>query len=149
MFDITIANVSGDQLLFTTFDVTWRYHHGNTSSIDYGEFLVPMSSYLIELAINTDDESAKSRRDLIYPAIVMPPRSKGGPSIVTVRLEMLYYFAGRLDYHPCGDWNILFSVAIATDTGDDSYQLFSDCSWRVQEYEEARLLARMRRDADY
>ena len=149
MFDITIANVSDVQLLLTTFDVTWRYHHGYLSSIDHGDFLVPMSAYLIQLPIDTDDESPKFRRDLIYPAIAMPPRNESGPSTVTVRLEMLYFLSGRLDYHPCADWNIIFSVAVLTDAGDDRCEIFSHCPWRVSEYEEARQLARFRRDRDY
>lgn len=137
IFDVTIANVSNEQLVLTTFEVDWQYYNGWLLSIDYGHFLVPTSTYLIELPIDPHDISRKSKKELIYPAIVMPPRNSSGPSITTFRLEVLYYFSGRLDYHPNSDWNFSFSVAVLTDVGRRC-DLFSNCRWRVREYEEKR-----------
>jgi len=120
LFDITISNLSMDQRVLNSFKLRWVYFHGYLSAIDHGETLKPIEKYLITIPIDTDRNWDIYETNIdMYPPIVLPPRNESGPSIVTIRLEIQYKFAGRLDYHPCSDWGIDYQVRILDDTGDE------------------------------
>jgi hypothetical protein len=137
IFDVTIANASDVQLILATFDVTWRYHVGRLRSIASGSLLKPLAQYVIKLPIDTDDELMRSRPTVLYPPIVVPPKTDAGSALATVRIQVEYFFDGRLDFHPCADWNIVFNIDILTTT-NERCSIFSDFGWRGTEHERMR-----------
>jgi hypothetical protein len=137
IFDVTVANMSTKQLLLTKFEINWTYSCGFLRSIERGTLLVPITTYVLEMPVDTDDETPKSKTESAYPSIVMPPANRDGPSLTTVRIHVQYSFSGRLDYHPQDDWNIFFNVTLLADTGA-RLEIFSNYGWRVTEYEMIR-----------
>ena len=129
VFDIVLANRSNVQIMLTKFEIHWRYHHGMLSAVDHGVALKPVANYIIEFPVDPDLDDQQEKIETIYPVIIIPPQNESGPSITTFRIQLHYYFSGRIDWHPCFDWNILFSLAII-DNGGNKVQLFSNSYWR-------------------
>ena len=129
IFDLTISNASDTQLLLTTLDVRWRYNHGWLASVDKGAALVPIAKYVIDFPVDTSDENWKTFKQLMSPSIALAPGTTKNPTLVTLRLQLHYHFAGRLNYHPAGDWNILFDIVGVTQTGQ-RIPIFTDANWR-------------------
>jgi len=130
VFDIIIANLSKQQLLLTKFDIRWQYHHGMQSSIAQGMPLRPVADYVIKLRIITDALGEENKVEPLDPVIAVPPANTSGPSLTTLRLQICYYFAGRIDWHPCSDWDIFFSLSIWHSQGG-LVPVFSRFSWRT------------------
>ena len=129
IFEIVISNSSDEQIILKEFLIEWRYYHGMLMSVAQGATLKPVAQYLIKLPIDTDKSDLNSRVDAIYPPIVLPPRNESGPSLTTFQLQLHYYFSGRLNYHPCCDWNIIFDIALRCDKSEE-LSLFSEERWR-------------------
>jgi hypothetical protein len=129
VFEITISNPSKEQILLTDFKVNWHYHHGNLCSVDKGVALKAVAKYVIKLPINTDDNSEKTLTELLYPPVAIPPVNESGPSLTVLQLQLYYYFDGRIDWHPCCDWNIIFDLEIIDDSGR-SLTVFSHTAWK-------------------
>jgi hypothetical protein len=124
-FDFSISNVSAKQVILNSFHVRWVYKKGPFAAVEPGMLLQPTVAYSINLSIDTDKASSLQEQDLpMSPPILLPPRNQSGPSITTIRLEVLYNLVGRLNYHPYDGWNIFYQVEIRDDTGD-SLQLVS------------------------
>jgi hypothetical protein len=148
IFDITVGNKSHKQILLTAFEFEWRYHKGYLASIAQGIPLIPNSRYSIQFQIDVLDDSIKSLTETLYPSILMPPSNQDGPSIFTFRLDILYSFIGRLDYHPCSDWNIEFSVAMLADDGNRC-SILAKQYWRVKQYEEKRKIQELSHESRF
>ena len=129
IFDVIISNPSRQQLLLTEFHIEWRYHQGMLCSGDEGVPLVPVAEYVITLPIDPDSESENRKVEPIYPVIAIPPQNQRGSSMTTLRLQFHYHFVGRIDWHPCADWNIFFTLGICDDHGG-ILPIFTDKSWR-------------------
>lgn len=129
LFDVTFSNSSDTQFILTKLEVKWRYNHGRLASVDQAAALVPIAKYIIEFPVDTDDEKWKNFTQIMSPSIALAPGTKKNPTLVTTRLQLHYHFAGRLDYHPAGDWNILFDIFGVTQTGE-RIPIFSDANWR-------------------
>jgi hypothetical protein len=129
IFDLTLSNASDRQLLLTKFEVKWRYRHGMLASVDRGAALVPIAKYIIDFPVDPDNEERKTFERVMYPAIALSPGTIKNPTLVTIRLQLHYHFAGRLDYHPCADWNILFDVVAVAQSGE-RIPIFEDGNWR-------------------
>ena len=132
VFDIILANPSKVQVMLTEFDVRWRYYRGMEEAIDEGVALEPVAKYVIELPIDPDDPREIQKIDTIYPIIIVPPRNESGPSITTFRIQLHYALIG---WHPCYDWNIVFSLAVRDDKGG-TLQLFSNSLWRSSQWDQ-------------
>ena len=129
LFDVTLSNPTDTQFILTKFEVKWRYNHGMLASVDQAAALVPIAKYIIDFPVNTDDEKWKTFSQIMSPSIALTPGSTKNPTLVTVRLQLHYHFAGRLHYHPAGDWNILFDIVGITETGE-RIPIFTDANWR-------------------
>jgi len=129
VFDVTLANNSASQLILSYFDVEWRYHAGYLTSIGRGDLLTPLAKYIVKLPINTEDETLHRMSVPVYPPIILPPRNADGPSVVTFRLQLHYYFQGRLDYHPQFDWNIRYRLSVRDDEGNQA-EVLTAGGWR-------------------
>lgn len=129
IFDLTISNASDTQLLLTTLDVRWRYRQGMLVSVDKGAALVPIAKYVIDFPVDTSDENWKTFKQLMSPSIALAPGTTKNPTLVTLRLQLHYHFAGRLNYHPANDWNIFFEIVGVTQTGQ-RLPIFKDANWR-------------------
>jgi len=129
LFDITISNSSDTQFLLTQFEVKWRYNHGRLASVDQAAALVPIARYIIDFPVDTDDEKGKTFTQIMSPSIALAPGTEKNPTLVTVRLQLHYHFSGRLNYHPSGDWNILFDISGVTQSGQ-RIPIFTDANWR-------------------
>jgi hypothetical protein len=149
IYDVTLSNNSRKQILLKSFDLRWGYYHGVLSSVGHGEILKPIAEYVVKIPIDTDIDFPRERlqsglasleklsledypqklQQTIYPSIVLPPRNESGPSLTTIRLEVQYYFAGRIDWHPCSDWDIFFDLGILHD-GGPRLPLLRNRAWR-------------------
>ena len=91
--------------------------------------MVPIAKYIIDFPVDTDDEKWKTFSQVMSPSIALAPGTKKNPTLVTIRLQLHYHFAGRLDYHPAANWNILFDIVGAAQTGE-RVPVFTDANWR-------------------
>lgn len=129
-FDVVLSNASTEQRILSTFHVRWLYSDGVLSSVDYGKALKPIERYSILLPVDPDEANQVLEKTVdIYPPVILPPRNESGPSIASIRLEVLYTFEGSwLNYHPNHDWDILYEVRVRDDSGGDVVVLSR--SWR-------------------
>lgn len=129
LFDLTFSNASDSQVLLNRLDVRWRYNRGVLKSVDHGAALIPIAEYVIDFPVDTDDEQWKTFSQIMSPSIALAPGTSKNPTLVTVRLQLHYHFAGRLDDHPAGGWNIIFDIAAESPTGQ-GVAIFKDANWR-------------------
>lgn len=129
LFDVTVGNPSTEQVLLTGFDMEWHYHHGMCCSTDHGVALRPVAKYVMDLAIDPDRPFVKHASQALYPPLAVPPANESGPSLTTLRIQLHYHFAGRIDWHPCFDWDIIVNLRISDERGR-LLPVFSDLSWR-------------------
>ena len=128
-YDVILSNAGSEQRILTSFKVRWLYRMGIQSAIDHGEAVKPIEKYSILLPINTDEAHRLFEKSSdMYPPIVLPPQNASGPSVVSIRLEVLYAFQGRLNYHPNHDWNIFYEVWVQDDSHEELRILSR--SWR-------------------
>jgi hypothetical protein len=130
-FDITVLNPTDRQIFVKAFDVRWAYYTGWELAIDHGEALRPVEKYILQLSIDTDQPYPKvqTEREPLSPLLVLPPKNESGPSITTFRVQLHYVLDGRLDYHPCSDWDIFVNLNLVDGTGNQT-PVLSKFSWR-------------------
>jgi len=128
IFDIIISNDSPNQFLLCEFNIQWQYYKGRLCSIASGVPLRPVADYIIELPVDAGDPSKKKKTQLLDPVIAIPPSNEDGPSLTTIRLQVHYFLNGRLDYHPCSDWDIYYGISFITDLNTE-LEIFKNKSW--------------------
>jgi hypothetical protein len=65
----------------------------------------------------------------VYPTVVLPAGTQASPSVALIRIELIYRFSGKMNYHPTSNWNISFSLALRTTDGVE-IRIFADRLWR-------------------
>ena len=129
LYDLSISSSSPDQIMLNNFHVRWLYRKGILSAIGQGVVLKPQEKYSVIIPVDTDKADRILEEDVpMSPPIALPPKNSDGPSITTIRLEVLYQLTGRLKYHPNDDWDLYYQVLIQDDHGD-TLQLLSR-SWQ-------------------
>jgi hypothetical protein len=118
LYDLTISNSSQEQRILTTFHVRWLYRKGGTTSVEEGLVLKPSQKYSLEIPLDVEQSQAQEADFVLSPAILLPPANVSGPSIITIRLQLLYKFVGLLHYHPSGTWELYYEVAVKDDWGE-------------------------------
>lgn len=131
IFDIIITNDSSSQRVLTNFNKEWRYNPGDFKSNHHPDVLVPMTQYIIKFPITSWD--VQFGTDVIYPPLVIPPKSGNESSKTSLRLQLNYYFDNDRIYYGGGGWDINFDLVILDDTGN-SLSIFSNQSWRELVY---------------
>lgn len=120
---ILLRNSSSSDIILNKFYVKWRYDHGMAASIDEGKIIKPLAQYHFELAIDTDDNNQRIQtKNIIHPIKV------SGSGIAMIEVDFSYYFDGRLKYHPCCDWNIIYDLEIV-DINNVSTTIFTNRTW--------------------
>src|SRR5262249_32308446 len=115
LYDLTISNESDKQKLLTTFHVRWINGcalclSGGAS----GQILAPQEAYSVTVTgpANADDIDYEIKEDFpISPAILLPPKNESGPSVSTIRLEVLL----EQGHNPYSDWETLYEISVEAD----------------------------------
>jgi hypothetical protein len=129
LYDLSVSSSSADQVMLNNFHVRWFYKKGVLSAIGQGIVLKPQEKYSVMIPVDTDKAGRVFEENVpMSPPILLPPKNGDGPSVATIRLEVLYQLTGRLNYHPNDDWDLYYQVILEDDHGDN-LQLLSR-SWR-------------------
>jgi len=118
LYDLTISNASHEQRILTTFRIRWMYSKGALFSVEEGVLLKPKEKYSLAIPLDVEQSQPQETTSVLSPAVLLPPANASGPSIVTIRLEVLYNFVGILHYHPTADWELYYEVAVVDDSGE-------------------------------
>jgi hypothetical protein len=129
IFDIQLENPSANQITLDEFRVSWKYLPGVLAGVSRGELLKPLSEHFIYLNINPLDTRDQSQSRPVYPTVILPAGTQASPSVVLIRIELIYQFSEKMNYHPTSDWNISLSLALRT-TDDVDIPIFADRLWR-------------------
>ena len=129
-FDVLISNSGAEQRILSSFKVRWLYSTGFLASIDEGTSVTPVEKYSIVIPIDPDvPDKLLENSVAVYPPLVLPPKNKSGPSVTSIRLEVLYTFEGaRINWHPNADWEIFYEIRIEDDLGGGA--LVISRAWR-------------------
>jgi hypothetical protein len=145
LFDVLLSNSSDSQRLVTKFRVRWLYAKGIFLSVDQGVSIRPVEKYSIAMNIDPDKTMEMIEKAIdVYPPLTLPPKNASGPSVTSIRLELLYTFDGaRLQYHPAQGWDIYYQVDVEDESGASArvlsrtWQGHAKPNW-VDEYREWR-----------
>ena len=125
---ILLSNPSSKDIILHKFYVKWRYDHGMAAAIDQGKAIEPSVQYHFKLAIDTDNNTTQVQDIDMNPPISVPSDNGSGPGITMIEVEFSYYFDGRLDYHPCCDWNIIYDLEVI-DINNVRTTIFTNRTW--------------------
>lgn len=143
LFDVILSNSGAEQRLLSSFRVRWLYAKGLYSSIEEGKSVKPVERYALELQIDPDRPYKMFEKIVdVYPPLILPSKNESGPSVTSIRLEVLYTFEkARIHWHPNSDWDIYYEVSAQDDKGSVAKVLSR--AWRggdkpnwVSEYEQ-------------
>jgi len=129
IFDIQLENPNANQVTLDELRVSWKYLPGALASVSKGELLNPISEQFIYLNIDPMDTRDQVQSRPVYPTVVLPAGTRASPSVALIRIELIYQFSGKMNYHPTSDWNISYSLALQTTDGVET-QIFNDRLWR-------------------
>ncbi len=132
IFEITLANPTNQQIILKELRAKWKYYKGSCCSIGQGVCINSVADYIVDIPLDVTDENIQTRNINMSPIIVVPPRDNSGPSFTQFKVQFHYYFSGSLDWHPCSDWDILYSLDIL-DHKNASFNIFSNYNWRTKE----------------
>jgi hypothetical protein len=119
-FDIILSNPGWEQRIVSSFEVRWLYVKGPGRSVEQGVAIKPVEKYSIALQIDTRAAARLRERSIdVYPPIVLPPRNQSGPSITSIRIELIYTFENNFHYHPNTPWDIFYEIRIKDDQGEE------------------------------
>ncbi|GEM_PF-1281472 len=132
IFDLILTNNSNSQKTLIKFEKSWCYYLGGASSTGSVDVLQPVAEYIIIMPIDML-AFVESGTDIIYPPIVIPPRSDNGPSKTSIRVQLYHHFVEPERRHPNSDWDIYFNLNIVEDTGEQTVVFFNQ-SWKRLAY---------------
>lgn len=133
LYEITLKNRIPRPVSFSRALVRWQYYHGMQSSIGLGDILIKRATYIVDLPLDVDAWHSLTgpidQEISLQPPVIVPSGTASGPISVTFRLQLHYSFAGRIDWHPCSDWNIYFSVLLGEGSGG-MIKVVPESGWR-------------------
>lgn len=130
LFDITIENPLGRQLMLDTWEIEWQYFRGALSGVAHAAVIEPVTEHFVELTVDPNKQGLNKQSIPISPDIVLPAASSEAPSIHKFRLELIYKLKSQNLRHATSDWNIVFSINVRTIDGHE-IALFLDQKWRA------------------
>jgi hypothetical protein len=133
IFDIYLKNSSKEEKILRKFIVDYRYQRGSLSSIDYGTLLKPVAEYIIDIPIDIYNGSKKNLVKPVYPMLLIDSKDSESKGLASFRLQLHYSFVGSINYHPCYNWNIIFSLKISYGE-HDTLTIFEKKGWKSMIY---------------
>lgn len=132
IFEIALGNNTHEQILLNRFILNWQYIEGMCTSIAFGLPLEPAAEYILEFPLDVNSEIMHEKEYDLTPLLVVPPKNENGRSLTMFKIQLHYDFFGRLNYHPCWDWNIQYNLMIK-DVDGRIVTLIKDAMWRDEE----------------
>jgi hypothetical protein len=133
IYEIALINQSERSVFLQKAQVTYQYRTNDEplgiGERIYAEKLVTQSSTVIQIPIDTNDQSSRASEEAIHPAVEIPPRGTAGPGRRAVRIQIHYSFQNNQQYHPHVGWNIYYSLSLF-DEADREIRVFSKAKWR-------------------
>jgi hypothetical protein len=119
---------------FSDMIAEWRYLPGSQESIGLGDILTPQAPYVLVFPLDVEAwnerETLALLRRMMDPHLTLPAGAGDNPGKLSFDIQLQYVFTGRIDWHPCSNWNIVFSLWLETEL-EEVLQLLPETSWRT------------------
>lgn len=133
IYEIALINQSERSVFLQKAEATYQYRtNGEPLGIGeriYAEKLVTQSSTVVQIPIDTNNQSSRASEEVIHPAVEIPNKGTAGPGRRSVRIQIHYSFQNNREYHPDVGWNIYYSLSLF-DEANRKISVFSKVKWR-------------------
>ncbi len=116
-----------NEYIITKLKIRWRYLHGVQCALSTCHALEPVLTWHVQIEIDTYDDSIREKIVDLEPALyIRPDESYEGVGNFNIELQ---YILTNIEYHPCADWDILYSITLIDHKGKE-YELIHNRNWR-------------------
>jgi hypothetical protein len=135
VFDFRLVNKLDREVRLNGAVVNWTYRGGMQESIGHGDIFEPTSEINIDLPLDVDEwgwlneGSPKVHETPIDPPLLVPGGTQDRPAYKPLQIKIHYTFTGRIDWHPCSDWDIFFSITLKAIDGH-GIEVLPGAQWR-------------------
>lgn len=122
-----LLGTQSNEYIITKLKIKWQYLYGVQCSTSTAEALQPILTWHVRIEVDPSDSSVKEKIIELDPALNIRP----GESFIGVgnfNIELQYILTNK-DYHPCADWDILYSITLIDHKGKE-YELICNRNWR-------------------
>ena len=122
-----LLGTKSNEYIITKLKIKWQYLHGEQCALGTCEALKPVLKWFVKIEIDPHDSSIKEKIiDLNPPLHIRPGETYVGIGNFEIELQ---YILTNIDYHPCADWDILYSITLIDYKGKE-YELIHNRNWR-------------------